>query len=176
VNETAQTFSQQIGHFNWIDYVIIAIITLSVLISIVRGFVRETLSLITWIAAFLIAFNFAQDLSALFAGHITSDKARFVLSFAILFFAVLLIGAVINYLFSTLIKKTGLGGTDRVFGVVLGGARGILVVTILILLANFTTISKENYWQQSVLLPHFAPCAKWLEQFIPDALDFITGQ
>ncbi|MAZ38765.1 MAG: colicin V production CvpA [Legionellales bacterium] len=166
----------QLGQLNWLDYVIIGIIAISVLISLVRGFVREALSLITWAVAFLVAFNFSHDLSLLFSGHIKSASASYALAFAILFLVTLLIGAVVNYLLSTLVKKTGLSGTDRVFGMILGGVRGVLVVAVLILLAGFTTLPKETAWQHSVLLPHFQSCVTWLEQFIPDALDFITGQ
>lgn len=163
-------------NLNWIDYVIIALIGLSVLISLIRGFVREVLSLASWIAAFLIAFNFAHSLSLMFVGHIKSPTAQFVIAFAILFIAALLVGAVVNYLISNLVKKTGLSGTDRVLGMALGGVRGVLIVSILILLAGFTSLPKDAAWNHSYLLPHFTPCVTWLEHFIPDALDFVTGQ
>lgn len=166
----------QVSQLNWIDYSIIALIGISILISLVRGFVREAFSLITWIAAFLIAFNFANDLSVLFAGHIKSAKVSFMVAFAILFFSTLIIGAIVNYLVSTLVHKTGLGGTDRVIGMVLGGIRGVLIVSILIILAGFTSIPKDTAWQHSVLLPQFKTCVAWVEQYIPTALDFFTGQ
>ena len=166
----------QVSQLNWIDYSIIALIGVSILISLVRGFVREAFSLITWIAAFLIAFNFATGLSALFAGHIKSEKISFMVAFAILFFSTLIIGAIVNYLVSTLVHKTGLGGTDRVIGMVLGGVRGVLIVSILIILAGFTSIPKDAAWQHSLLLPQFKGCVEWVEQYIPTALDFFTGQ
>lgn len=163
-------------NLNWLDYVIIALISVSVIISLIRGFVREVLSLATWIIGFLIAFNFAHDLSLMFAGHIKSPTTQFVLAFAILFLATLILGAIVNYLISNLVKKTGLSGTDRVLGMALGGVRGVLIVAILILLAGFTSLPKDNAWTQSYLLPHFTTCVTWLEHFIPDALDFVSGQ
>ena len=175
MNDQGQMMTQ-ITHLNWIDYTIVALLAASIVISLIRGFIREAFSLVTWIAAFLISFNFAEDLSTLFAGHIKSEKMSFIIAFAILFFSTLIIGAIINYLVSTLVHKTGLGGTDRVIGMALGGVRGVLVISILIILAGFTAIPKETAWQQSVLLPQFAPCVTWVEQYIPKALDFFTGK
>lgn len=166
----------QVSHFNWIDYSIIALIAVSIIISLIRGFVREALSLVTWIAAVLISFNFANNLSVLFAGHIKSDKVSYLIAFAILFFSTLIIGVVVNYLVSTLVHKTGLGGTDRVLGMALGGVRGVLIVSILIILASFTAVPKDTAWQSSLLLPQFHGCVSWIQQYIPTALDFFTGK
>jgi len=171
-----ENFMAQFSHLTWIDYSIIALIGVSIIISLIRGFVREVFSLITWIAAFLIAFNFGESLGALFSDHIKSEKMCFIIAFAILFFSTLIIGAIVNYLVSTLVQKTGLSGTDRVMGMVLGGARGVLIVSILIILAGFTAIPKDSAWQQSVLLPELKGCVVWVEQYIPTALDFFTGK
>lgn len=172
---TAMTAAFHVPVFSWVDYAIIIIISFSVLISLIRGFVRETLSLLTWIAAFLIAFNFGNTLGDLFKDNIASQSARLAIGGGILFISTLIVGAIVNYLVSSLVEKTGLTGTDRVLGLILGGARGVLIVAVLILLANYSSISKDDSWTKSVLVPHFQPCAQWIEEFIPEAFNFVKG-
>lgn len=165
----------QVTHLNWIDYTIVVFIALSVFISLVRGFTREVISLITWIAAFLLAFNFASDISGYFAGRVNSGTIRFALGFGIIFIVTLIIGAILNYLVSTLVDRTGLSGTDRVLGIGLGAARGVLIVSMMIVVAGFSSIPKEPAWEDSMLLPHFQMCADWLKQFVPTALNYVQG-
>lgn len=165
----------QITHLNWIDYTIIAFIGVSVLISLVRGFVREVMSLITWITAFLLAFNFANNVAYYFTDRVHSGTIRFAIGFGIIFVITLILGALVNYLMSTLVDKTGLTGTDRVLGICLGAARGILLISMGIVVAGFTSVPKEPAWQQSVLLPHFETSAAWLQQLVPTALNYVQG-
>lgn len=165
----------EVAHLNWIDYSIIAFIAVSVLISLIRGFTREVMSLITWIAAFLLAFNFASVIANLFVDKVHSNAIRFAIGFGSIFVITLILGAIVNYLVANLVDKTGLSGTDRVLGIGLGAARGVLIVAMMIVVASFTSIPKEQAWGNSVLLPHFEGCANWLKQFVPTALNYVQG-
>lgn len=156
--------------FNWIDYTIIAIIALSVLISVMRGFVREVISLVIWVAAIAVSFIFYRYIADLLVNFIHSDSVRLVVSFVGLFLVTLVLGMLINYLISQLVANTGLSGTDRVLGVIFGIARGVLVVVLLMMLMSLTPFSKEASWQESVLVPHFQPLEDWLRSFLPQSL------
>ncbi|MEN9471418.1 MAG: colicin production protein [Pseudomonadota bacterium] len=156
--------------FNWIDYTIIAIMALSVLISVMRGFVREVISLVIWVAAITVSFIFYQYIANLLINIIHSDSVRLVISFVGLFIATLVLGMLINYLIGQLVSNTGLSGTDRVLGIVFGIARAIIVVVLLIMLAGLTPFAKEATWQESVLVPHFQPLENWLSSFLPDSI------
>ncbi len=107
----------------WIDYVILGVIGFSALVSLIRGFVKEALSLVIWFAAFFIASNFYIELAAYFT-NIQDEMLRNGSAIAALFIATLIVGAVVNYVIGQLVQKTGLSGTDRVLGVVFGGVRG----------------------------------------------------
>ncbi|WP_162956337.1 CvpA family protein, partial [Pseudomonas aeruginosa] len=85
---------------------------------------------------------------------------------ALLFIATLLLGALVNYLIGELIRVTGLSGTDRFLGMVFGGARGVLLVVLLVGLLSLAPVQQDPWWQQSVLMPHFLMVADWSKNFI----------
>jgi membrane protein required for colicin V production len=157
--------------FNWIDYSIIAIIALSVLISVMRGFVREVISLVIWAAAIIVSFIFYQYIAGLLVNVIHSNSVRLVISFVGLFLATLIFGMLINYLIGQLVSNTGLSSTDRVLGIIFGVVRGILVVVLLMMLAGLTPFSKGESWQGSVLIPQFEPIEKWVRSSLPDSVN-----
>ena len=150
-----------------IDYVILSIVVVSTLISLVRGFVKESLSLLTWIAAFAIAIGFAQTASALVPKAVDIQSARVALAFMVLFVLVLIIGGIINWIISTLVNKTGLTGTDRSVGMIFGLVRGVFIVAILILLAHLTAMPNESWWRASTLIPQFQIVSGWIQAMLP---------
>lgn len=152
---------------NWADFVILGIIGVSVLISLVRGFTREALSLMGWILAFWVAVNFAHTFETFLVSYIDVRSARLAVAFVILLVITLLIAALINYLAVQLIDKTGLSGTDRMMGIFFGAARGCAVVAVLVLLSGLTPIPQDPWWNQSLLLHYFQDLALWLRDYLP---------
>lgn len=152
-----------------IDWVIVAILAVSSLISLKRGFVKESLSLATWIIAFVVARAFSGHLSSLLVGSIETDSLRWILAFVILFAATLIVGALLNHLLSHIIKATGLSGTDRVLGMVFGLIRGAIIVVIVIYGLQYTLLSNDDWWKQSTLIPYFEDMANWIRNVLPEA-------
>ncbi|MCW8886814.1 MAG: CvpA family protein [Motiliproteus sp.] len=160
---------------NWADWVIIAVIAVSALISLKRGFVKEALSLVTWVAAFIVARLFTDNLSTILASYIDTPSARVVAAFVLLFVATLFTGALINKLIGMLIEATGLSGTDRVLGMVFGIARGGLIVVVLVALLGMTPVIQDRWWQQSTLIPHFAVMEEWTQNVASETSDLILN-
>ena len=152
---------------NWVDYSILAIIGVSVLISLWRGFTKEALSLAGWIIAAWVALTFADNLQILLEPHIQVPSLRLMVAFAILFIATLFLAGLINYLAVQVIKKTGLSGTDRMVGIFFGVARGCLVVAVLVLVGGMTPMPQDPWWKASQLMHYFQDMAIWLRQFLP---------
>ena len=101
---------------NWADWVIVAIVTVSSLISVLRGFVKEAISLAIWALAFFIAVVFHERLAIVLQGTIASASLRYLLAFSGLFVATLVVGSLVKLLVSELVRMTGLSGADRLLG------------------------------------------------------------
>ena len=156
------------GGISWADITIIVIIILSVLVSLARGFVREALSLLTWIFAFWVAFTYFNHIVVYLQPHISSATVQIVVSFAILFIVTLISGGVLGHMLSVVIDRTGLTSTDRLLGVIFGISRGILLVAVLLLLAELLPFKDDLWWKQSVLMPRFIPLETWLHSLLPE--------
>jgi membrane protein required for colicin V production len=160
---------------NWIDYAIIGIIGVSVLIGLSRGFIREAISLATWVVAFWVAFKFSGVFADYLSDYIKTASIRHIICFAVLFIGILILGALLNFFLSKFISYTGLGGTDKLLGMLFGILRGILLIAILILLVEITTFVNDPWWQQSVLVSHFSNLVAWLHGFLPAELNRLNG-
>jgi len=155
---------------NWADYIILAVLGMSVLIGLWRGLISEVLALVIWIAAFWVAWTFGPSVAGYFEHSITLPSARIVVGYGICFIAVLILGALVRFLVSKLIEGTGLTGTDRLLGMVFGFARGVLLVTLAVFLLGFTAFTRDPWWNDSVLLPQFKGMAAWLGERVPDSV------
>lgn len=157
--------------FNWADYAVIGVITLSGLMSLIRGFVREAISLGAWILAVWAAFHYAHIMAAIITPYVKSASLRIPIASFILLLAVLILGGLINFIIGTLVDKTGLSGTDRIIGMVFGTGRGVLLVAVLLLLAQLTPMPQSLWWHNSILIPKFQPLEAWLKSLVPASMN-----
>lgn len=158
---------------NWFDFTIIGIIAASSLISLVRGFIKEAISLVIWIAAFFISRTLYPNLSQLLT-QINDEFFRNATSIAILFIGTLIAGALLNYMFSQLVKATGLSGTDKALGIVFGALRGVLIVSaLLFFIDTFTSFSDAPWWESSMLVPEFGLIIEWFFEFMEGRSSFL---
>ena len=152
---------------NEIDWVILAILAISVLIGLWRGLVSEVLALAIWVAAFWVAWMFGPVVAAHLEGHIALPSVRIVVGYGLCFVLVMIVGALVRFLVGRLLWSTGLTGIDRLLGMVFGFVRGVLLVCLIVFLTGFTAFTREPMWRQSTLLPQFQQVAAWLEQQVP---------
>ena len=157
---------------NWADWAILAILVVSSVISIYRGFVKEALSMVIWVLAILIALWFDDRLAPLLADVSDTPSVVHSLAFALLFISTLVVGAMVNYLIGQLVKMTGLTGTDRLFGMVFGMARGLVVVMVLVIwLPHVLPVSEDPWWRDSVFIPRFLAFEEWARHLGTEVAD-----
>ena len=151
----------------WIDFVIILIVVLSAVISSVRGFAREALSLLGWVLAFWVSMTFSGGLALMLGKTIQDPILRLIVAFLILFIASLIVSTVVNYFIIQFVQRTGMMGADRAIGIVFGVLRGVLIVTALVMFAGLTPFPQTPSWENSFFLYYFEGFAVWLRDLMP---------
>lgn len=158
-----------------IDWLIIAVVVISTLLSLKRGFVKEILSLVTWVVAFVVAVKFSDQMQALLVEQVQSDQIRYIVAFVSLFIASLVVGALVSFLLGSLIQVTGLSSTDRVLGMVFGFARGSMVVVAFVSLLSLSpAIEKTDMWKSSQLIPQLVLLKDWTREMLGKGSEFVN--
>ena len=160
----------------WFDYAVLAVMGLSILISVIRGMFREVLALISWIAAFAAANYGAAEMARLLPASVPGSHLRVMVGFIIILLAVFLMMKMITIAVCSLVKMSGLTVPDRLLGMVFGAVRGFCIVMIGVLLAGMTAMPKEPFWRNAKLSPFCEAAATkmipWLPQSVASQISF----
>lgn len=163
-----------LSSLNWLDYILLSIVAFSTLISLVRGFLREAMSLITWILAFWIALRFSQVLASYLVAYIPHATLRSVIAIILLLVAALLAGMLVTHCAEKLIKQGKLSFLDRVLGIVFGFARGVLVVSLLLFFGHVLALDQNQTWKKSSTIPLLNVPVTWLQNNLSHQVEKIS--
>lgn len=150
------------------DYIVLVIIGVSIIVSMMRGAVREILAIAGWVAAFYTAKTYTTQLVPLLPQDIPTDALKTLAAFVILFLGALLIASLLSIALSSLLKKINLGWLNRYLGAVFGFARGLMIVCVLVLLAGLTSIPKDARWTNAMF-------SSPLESLVKSALHWLPA-
>ena len=142
-------------HLNILDLVFLIIISLSVLVGIIKGFIRELFSLFFLVAAGILAFLFYSDAGAFYIKYLGNKELAHFAGFITVFVIVLIVGAVVTYFIKKILTVGPLKTVDRILGAVFGLLRGILIAGIIVFALIIFPIN-ENLITQSTLSPYVA--------------------
>lgn len=142
---------------NWLDLTITGIILFSVILSLLRGFIKEALSVACWIGAFLIAIYGHKWFESFLDQWIHDEQILTIISSVVLFIISLIVLSIITYFISELLTQNMISGVDRLLGLLFGVIRGALIVVALLFLIEviFPQIMDQDAWKNSVLVPYF---------------------
>jgi membrane protein required for colicin V production len=132
------------------DYIVLVIVGLSIILSVMRGFFKEILAIIGWVAAFVVAKTYSSEILPMMPADIPTESLRVLASFLVLFFATLLVASLLAVAISTLVKSAGLGWFNRLLGALFGLARGLLIVCIVVFLAGLTSLPNDARWRNAM--------------------------
>ncbi|MFO1415364.1 MAG: CvpA family protein [Burkholderiales bacterium] len=149
------------------DGAVLGVIGLSMLFAFVRGVTRELIALLAWVVGFFAAVAFTPLVGAWLPDFGASPVVRYLVAFALILLAALLLGALVAWPLAGVIRKAGLGFVDRFLGALFGVARGVVVVMAFVLVAGLTALPREDWWQNSTLAKPLAVAALSLAPWLP---------
>jgi membrane protein required for colicin V production len=152
------------------DYAVLAVIGVSVLISVMRGALREMMAVGSWVGSACLAVFFAPAVATLLPAQLSNPSLRLAAAFAAILLAGLLVFALATLALSQLVRKSGLTGTDRALGALFGLVRAGVILVCLTLLAGLTRLPREPAWREAVSSPLLEALALAVRERLPPAL------
>ena len=154
----------------WLDYAVAGVFAVSLAFGAWRGLVREVISILGWVIAFLAANLLAGPLGPAMPQVIPTPELRVAAAYLAVFIGSLIVTSLAGLLLSKIVRAVGLGGLDRMLGAAFGAARGLLIVLAAALLAGLTSTSRQPYWRDSASGPRLAQAALALKPLLPQSL------
>jgi membrane protein required for colicin V production len=139
---------------SWVDWFIISGCCASAAFGAWRGFTKETLSLVTWLAAVWVAWRFTWVVEPMLGEWIATPEIKIWIARGLIFMLILIIGGRIAWLFRRVIRGTGLSGADRFLGLLLGFGRGIVVLGLFAIILESSSFEENSWWQEAKIKPY----------------------
>ncbi|MDO8300425.1 CvpA family protein [Lacisediminimonas sp.] len=149
------------------DYLVLFILICSIVISTLRGLVKEMLSLASWVVAFFLANAYGETLAALLPASIPGTLTRLIVAFVALFIGVRILMMLLSMAVEAVIKATGLTVADRGLGGLFGLARGLVIAMAAVLLAGMTALPQQPFWKDALLSPLAETAARTIKPYLP---------
>jgi membrane protein required for colicin V production len=148
--------------------VFVAVLAASFLLGAWRGLVYEVLSVISWIAAFILAQLFAPEVAARLSMESAGQPVRYLAAFLLVFIGVVFAGGLLAWLVKKCIEAVGLRPVDRVLGAAFGALRGVLVLLALAIVVNMTPLRGADWWMESKGADAAMAALKQLRPVLPE--------
>jgi membrane protein required for colicin V production len=152
------------------DWVVVCIVGLSTLFAFFRGVIRELIALIAWVMGVVGALLFAPIVGSMLPDIPGHPLLRYVIAFALIVIAALLLGALVAWPLSKAVRAAGLGFVDRFLGSIFGFVRGIVFMLAFVFVAGLTPLPRMLWWQSSALVPPLVAGVYALRSHLPAEL------
>lgn len=152
------------------DYLVLFVLGASVIVSMLRGLVKEMLSLLGWIVAFVVANKYSAPLAALLPDMIPGEVVRLIVAFIALFIGARILMGLLSMAIGALVEAGGLTLADRGLGGLFGLGRGLVIVLAAVILCGMTSIPQQDFWRQALLSPLAESGARTVKPFLPAAV------
>lgn len=152
------------------DYTVLLIVGLSVVVSLMRGAVRELMALLGWVLATGLAIHYSPVAAVYLPAAIPDQGLRLLAAMIGIFGVTLLLTTLLAIAVSELVKMVGLGAIDRMLGLFFGLIRGVLVVLAIVIAASLTSLPQESYWQTAMFSAPLEALALSIKPWLPAEL------
>lgn len=154
----------ELSQLTAVDWVIIVVLTLSVLLSLWRGFVREAISLAGWVAAFLVANLFVAEFASVLLQWIDNITGSYIVAYVVLFVGTLIFAGILARLSAQVVRISGLSLFDRLLGTVFGFTRGIIIILVTVYVVRHLIPPQDLQWlHHSQLMPYVDMLVQWVQ-------------
>ena len=149
-----------------VDILIGLVLVVSILIGAARGFIRELVALIFWLAAIWAAWVFGPLVEPYLGGLLSGPHVRTWVGRLVVLVIVLCIGALVGFLIGLLARGSGLGWLDRFMGVMFGCVRAMVLLGVLAIGGELLHLNQEPWWHRSMLIPYCETLGDWLRAMV----------
>lgn len=150
-----------------VDYILIAIVLVSMLFGAIRGFLRESVALLGWLVGLWLAWRYAPLVEPYIGGTLADTELQEWVARIILLLGAVLAAYIIGSLLGYLVQRSGLTlGVDRILGAVFGLVRGAVIVGFAVMLAQAAQMHDETWWKESKLIPVGVEMASVLRGYV----------
>jgi membrane protein required for colicin V production len=157
---------------NAADYIIIGALLISLVLGLVRGFMREALALIAWLGGVWLAWRYADAVKPMLGGLLGEEPQRTWVARAAIVAVVLLCVWILAEILEYFFHQSGLSVMlDRLLGMLFGFIRGVVLVSLLAMLGAVVRLDEMRWWKKSELLPYAVDVSHWIKQFAETALE-----
>jgi membrane protein required for colicin V production len=160
---------------NGADYLILAVLVVSMLLGFFRGFLREALSLIAWLGGTWLAWRYAYLLEPYLGGALAHHPAKIWVARALILVAAVLVGWLLGALLGYLIRPGLSLVVDRLLGMFFGAIRGAVILSVLVILAQLVKFDDVDWWKESRMMPKLVDLAGWVEAFADAGSDYLES-
>jgi membrane protein required for colicin V production len=149
------------------DYLVLFVLVCSVVISTLRGLMKEILSLLSWVVSFVVANAYGEALAKLLPDMMPGKTTRLIVAFIALFIGARLLMLLLSMAVDAVIKASGLTLADRGLGGLFGLGRGLVIVLAVVLLCGMTAIPQQPFWREALLSPLAETAARTVKPYLP---------
>ncbi|MEO0369224.1 MAG: CvpA family protein, partial [Pseudomonadota bacterium] len=153
------------------DWVIALIFVVSVIVGIWRGFIKEALSLSSWILAFWFGNAFCREAGDFLAQYVNipTETFRIWAGFTLVFLLTLFIFAILTFIVTKLFLHGPVKSLDRILGIGFGGLRAVAIVVLILWGVRGFGMNESAWWANSQYIPHFIPVVDYVESLMPES-------
>lgn len=158
-----------------LDYLLFAIVAISVIAGLVRGLLREIIALVTWFTAVWLAWHYGPSVEPHLGGLLAYDGVRAWVARGIVFFLAVMAGSLVASVVNRFVRLSLFSGTDRAFGGLFGLMRGLIVVGLFVIVCHAVRLEGEPWWRSSILVPYAERVANVLRSMVGER-KILTGK
>ncbi|WP_114971080.1 CvpA family protein [Rhodoferax ferrireducens] len=151
-----------------LDWIFLAVLMASLALGAWRGLIYEVMSVVSWIAAFILAQWFAPDVAQKLPMSGSAEPVRYAAGFALVFVLSVFAGSLLAKLVQKLFAAVGLQPADRALGAAFGLVRGLVVVLAATVVISMSPLKSSEWWQESVGAGMTVAALKGLKPVLPD--------